>query len=60
MFVCNIKLSRTKFFKGILAVMALICIALAGMGVFKMYSSNREIEISSRRLHAFKRNCLFA
>lgn len=53
MFVCNIKVSRTKFFKGILAVMAIICIALAGMGIFKMYSSNGEVEIFNRKLYAF-------
>lgn len=52
MFVCNIKLSRTKFFKGILAFMAIVCVSLAGMGIFKMYSSNRDLEISSRKLHA--------
>ncbi len=51
MFVCNIKVSRTKFFKGILAVMAIVCIALAGMGIFKMYSSNHEVEI-------FNGNCM--
>lgn len=44
MFICNIKLSRTKFFKSILAIMAIICIALAGVGIFKMYSSNKEYE----------------
>ena len=53
MFVCNIKLSKTKLFKGILAIMAIVCISLAGMGIFKMYSSNNEVEIFNRRLHAF-------
>ena len=59
MFICNIKLSKTKFFKGILGVMAIVCIALAGAGVFKMYSSNNDFETSGRKLHAFWRNCLF-
>lgn len=44
MFICNIKLSRTKFFKGILGFMAIICIALAGVGIFKIYRSNRDFE----------------
>ena len=59
MFVCNIKLSRTKFFKGVLAIMAIVCVSLAGMGIFKMYSSNREIEFSSRKLHALQRSRVF-
>lgn len=53
MFVCNIKVSRTKFFKGILAIMAIVCISLAGMGIFKIYRSNHEVEILGRRLYAF-------
>lgn len=44
MFICNVKLSKTKFFKGILGVMAIFCIALAGVGIFKIYSSNTEFE----------------
>lgn len=42
MFIFNVKLSRTKFFKGILAVMAIICIALTIMGIFKIINSNTE------------------
>jgi len=59
MFICNIKLSRVKFFKMILAIMAIICISLAGVGVFKIMSSNNEFETLTRRLHAFKWNSLF-
>ncbi len=51
MFICHIKLSRTKFFKGVLAIMAIICMALAGVGIFKMYSSNKEFE-------TFDGNCM--
>jgi hypothetical protein len=54
MFVCNVKLSKLKFVKTILAIMAIICIALSGMGIFKMINSNKEIETSRRRLYAFK------
>ena len=46
MFVFNVKLSRTKIFKWILAFMAIICIALAGVGIFKMYSSNNDVVFS--------------
>ena len=44
MFVCNIKLSRTKFFKGILAIMAIVCIALTIMGILKIVHSNNNLE----------------
>ncbi len=46
MFVFNVKLSRTKIFKWILAIMAIFCVALAGAGIFKMYSTNHELETS--------------
>lgn len=51
MFVCNIKLSRMKFWKGILVVLAMICISLAGAGVFKMMKKNTEVE-------KFSGNCM--
>ncbi len=46
MFVFNVKVSRTKIFKWILGIMAIFCVALAGAGIFKMYSSNQEFETS--------------
>ena len=46
MFVFNVSLSKTKFFKWILALMAIFCIALAGVGIFKIYSSNQDLQIS--------------
>lgn len=46
MFIFNVKLSRTKIFKWILGIMAIFCVALAGAGIFKMYSSNHEFETS--------------
>lgn len=54
MFVFNVKFSKTKFFKGVLAIMAIICISIAGMGIFKIYSSNNEFETIGRNMHAFK------
>lgn len=45
MFICNVKLSKTRIFKTILAIMAMICIALAGAAIFKIYKSNNKIEI---------------
>ena len=47
MFIFNVKLSRTKIFKWILGMMAIFCVALAGAGIFKMYSSNHEYETSN-------------
>lgn len=44
MFVCNVKVSKPKFFKIVLAIMAIICIALCGVGIFKMINSNQEME----------------
>lgn len=44
MFVFNVKLSRTKIFKCILAIMAIICVSLAGVGIFKIFSANNQIE----------------
>lgn len=44
MFIFNVKFSKTKIFKSILAIMAIICIALTGVGIFKMYTSNSDIE----------------
>lgn len=48
MFVCNIKLSKTKFFKCVLGIMAIFCIALVGMGISKIYHANENFEIFSR------------
>lgn len=45
MFVFNVKLSKTKIFKAILAIMAMICIALAGTAIFKISKSNSDVEI---------------
>lgn len=45
MFVFNVKLSKTKIFKTILAIMAMICIALTGTALFKIYKSNTEVEV---------------
>lgn len=47
MFVFNVKLNRTRIFKFILAIMAIICIALVGMGIVKMINSNNEIQKSN-------------
>jgi len=53
MFIFNVKISRTKIFKLILIIMAIICIALAVVGIFKIYNSNHDIEFFNRRLYAF-------
>jgi len=47
MFIFNVHLSKTKIFKCILAIMAIICIALSGVVIFKMYSSNNDFETSN-------------
>ena len=44
MFIFNVKLSRTKIFKGILAIMAIICLSIAGVGIFKIWGSNQKVE----------------
>lgn len=51
MFIFNVKLSRTKIFKWILSIMAIFCIALAGAGIFKIYTANNEYE-------TFGENCM--
>lgn len=53
MFIFNIKLSKTKFFKVILAFMTIICISITCIGIYKIYtkSKNSEYEIS-------KGNCM--
>ena len=42
MFVCNIKLNKTGFFKILLAIMAIFCICLAVLGTKKMFSANQD------------------
>lgn len=47
MFIFNVNLSKTKIFKGVLAIMAIICISLACMGIYNIYekSKNTEYEV---------------
>ena len=47
MFIFNVNLNKTKIFKVIFAIMAIICISLACMGIYKIYekSKNTEYEI---------------
>lgn len=42
MFVFNVKVSKMKIFKMILAIMAIICLSLAGMGILKIYQSGEK------------------
>ena len=44
MFVFNVKVSRTKIFKAILAIMAIVCISLVGVGILKIVKSNNDIQ----------------
>ena len=47
MFIFNVNLNKTKLFKGILAIMAIVCISLTCIGIYKIYekSKNTEYEI---------------
>lgn len=44
MFVFNVKFNKNNFFKTVLAIMAIICISLSAIGIFKMYNSNSKFE----------------
>ena len=53
MFIFNVNLNKTKFFKLIFVIMAIVCVSLACTGFYKIYEKSKNTEYES-----FNENCM--